>query len=86
MQLLVLYQPKSEFARVTEDYIQDFKRLHPDKEVVLMDVESVEGTEKAKVYDVLRYPALLALANDSTLQNAWSGEQFPLMDEVAAYL
>ena len=86
MQLLVLYRPNSEFARPTEEYVREFKRLHPEKEVVLMDIDSVEGLQKAQLYDVVRHPALLAVANDLNLLNSWVGEQMPLMDEVAAYL
>jgi hypothetical protein len=86
MQLLVLYRPNSEYARPTEEYVTEFKKLHPDKEVVLMDIDSVEGIQKAEVYGVVSQPALLALANDLTLQHLWLGNELPLKDEVYGYL
>ncbi len=39
----------------------------------------------ARVYDVVQYPALLAIQNDGGLAQYWQGELLPLMDEVAGY-
>jgi hypothetical protein len=39
----------------------------------------------AKLYDIVRYPAILAVANDGSLQKMWQDMPWPLMDEVAAY-
>ena len=86
MKLVVLYQPNTEFARITEEYVQEFKGLHPEAEVVLVDVDSIEGSKQAQLYDVVQYPALLAIANNGSLLNMWSGNLLPLMDEVMGYL
>ncbi len=86
MELLVLYQPNSERARVTEEYLREFKRRHPDREVTLVDVDGVEGTALARLYDVVHYPTFLVVRGDKGLVNAWSDEQFPLMDDVYGYL
>lgn len=40
----------------------------------------------ASLYDVTRYPAVLATREDGELLYLWQGEQLPLMNEVAAYL
>jgi hypothetical protein len=86
MKLVVLYQPHTEFARITEEYVQEFKGLHPEAEVALVDVDSIEGSKQAQLYDVVQYPALLAIANNGSLLNMWSGSLMPLMDEVMGYL
>ncbi|HUD10373.1 MAG TPA: hypothetical protein VMR28_01730 [Candidatus Saccharimonadales bacterium] len=86
MKLLVLYKPKSEHARSIDEYTNDFIRVHPDVTLELMDAESVEGVAKAGLYDILQFPALLALADDNSLLNMWTGDLLPLMQEVAAYL
>ena len=87
MKLIVLYQPRSEHARATEAYVRELQQLHPDKEVVLMDVDGIQGSQKAELYDAVRYPALLVISGENnSLVNSWTGETFPLMDEVVAYL
>jgi hypothetical protein len=86
MKLLVLYQPRSEFARITEEYVQELKSLNPEADITLIDVDSVEGSKQAQLYDVVQYPALLATANDGLLLNMWTGSLMPLMDEVMGYI
>lgn len=86
MKLVVLYRPRTEFARITEEYVQEFKGLHPEAEVLLVDVDSIEGSNQAQLYDVVQYPALLAIATDGSLLNMWSGNVLPLMDTVAGYI
>lgn len=52
----------------------------------LVSVETREGADMARVYDVVQYPAVLVLADDGTLSKYWQGDMLPLMDEVAGYL
>lgn len=66
--------------------MHDFKRRYPGEAVILTDVDSVEGVERAKLYDAVQCPALFALANDGSLLCSWFGPSLPLMDEVAGYL
>jgi hypothetical protein len=86
MKLLVLYKPKSEYARIVEEYIDDFRRLYPDVEIEVLDAESIEGVNKCELYDVLEYPALLALNRDNSPQNMWLGKMLPQKQEVLSYL
>lgn len=65
-------------------YATDFERQR-GKTIELMSLDSVEGAEKANLYGIMQYPALLALRDDGQLMRDWQGERFPLMDEVAAY-
>jgi hypothetical protein len=86
MKLLVLYKPKSEYARIVEEYVDDFRRLYPTIEVEVLDAESVEGVNKSILYDILEYPALLALGTEGVLQNMWLGKLLPQKQEVISYL
>jgi hypothetical protein len=86
MKLLVLYKPKSEYARSVEEYIDDFGRLYPKVEVETLDAESIEGVNKCVLYDILEYPALLALSDDNSLRNMWLGKMLPQKQEVISYL
>ena len=45
-----------------------------------------EGIAMASLYDIMRFPAIMAIALDGTLLHHWEGEQLPLIDEVASYL
>lgn len=86
MKLLVLYKPKSEHARVVEEYLDDFARLYPDATVEVLDAESVEGVNKSEVYGIWEYPALLALSDDDGFQNMWLGNLLPQKQEIISYL
>lgn len=86
MRAVILYHPNSEFARLVEDYKRDFETAHEGSELELLSLESVEGAELARLYDIVRYPALLVIGPENRLQKLWQDQPFPLMDEVAAYL
>jgi hypothetical protein len=85
MKVVVLYHPQSEFARLVEEYAHDFGRTR-GKTIDLLSLETREGAAMASLYDIVRYPAVLALQDDGQLLKNWEGEQLPLMNEVAAYL
>ncbi len=84
MKVYVLYRPQSEHARQTEEYLHDFVHAQPTREVQLIDVDSKIGTSLAELYDVMQYPAVLAITNDGQLLKSWQGN-LPLMDELSYY-
>lgn len=86
MRAVFLYHPDSEFNGLVRDYKRDFEFLHPDKQIELVSLDEADGSDLAKLYDVVRYPALLITASDGSLQRLWQDRPLPLMDEVAAYL
>ncbi|HUD81478.1 MAG TPA: hypothetical protein VMR08_02555 [Patescibacteria group bacterium] len=87
MKLLFLYRPRSEYARELEQYVREFKRLYPDKNVELLDVDSIQGEAKARLYDVVEYPAIIVIRDDdSSLVNYWTGQRLPTMNDVISYL
>jgi hypothetical protein len=86
MRVVILYRPESEFARRTEEYIADFQRFHPGANLEIMNIDSIEGSEKARLYGVMQYPALLALKDDGSVQQQWEGiDRLPLMNDLAYY-
>ena len=85
MKVVILYRPNSEHARAVEEFIHDFKRQEANRQVDVLNVDTVEGITAAKLYDVVQYPAIIALTNDGQLLKAWQGEQLPLMNELAYY-
>jgi hypothetical protein len=85
MKVLILYQPKSDHARSVESFVRDFKLRHEANRLELVDVDGRDGIATATLYDVMSYPAILALRDDGTVLHAWEGGMLPLMDEVAYY-
>jgi len=85
MKGVILYRPNSEHATGVENYAREFEQ-RTGKKFEFLSIDTLEGAEKAKVYDIVFYPAVLALTDDGRLQQIWAGEQLHLMDEVAAYL
>lgn len=68
-----------------ETFAHDFQRDHPEGRFDLVSLETVEGADQAKLYDITRYPAVLALNDNGELLKAWMDESLPLMNEVAYY-
>jgi hypothetical protein len=85
MRTVILYHPNSEQAGISEDYKKEFERRHPGFKIDLISLETVEGAELAKLYDVVRYPAILAMGPNGSLQKLWQDQPWPLLDEVYSY-
>ena len=81
---MVLYHIKSEHGGIVQDYAHDYSRFK-GKELELLSLETKEGAEMARLYDVTTYPAVVAIADDGIMQQIWQGLPLPLMDEVSAY-
>ena len=77
----MLYRRGESEAKAT-DYYQDFTRSYPDKAMELIEVDSPSGQQMAELYGADRYPAVLALSDDGTLQGMWQDE-LPQAAEVA---
>lgn len=86
MKVVIVYRRESEHGRRVEEFIHEFKRLHPGVVVEEKSLDTREGAELAKLYDVINPPGVLALRNDGTVLNTWQGEVLPLMNEVASYV
>lgn len=84
MKIVGLYHAQGEFARQLEEFARDFDRQH-GKSMELLDLETKAGSDLAALYDIVQYPAILAIRDDGQLAKAWLGTAFPLMDEVSGY-
>jgi hypothetical protein len=87
MRILIFYRPNSEFARGVETFVHDFTNRHSSlaDRVELLDYDSREGTELARIHDVLAHPAILLLREDGSLLKDWRQDSLPPIDEVANY-
>lgn len=85
MKVVILYRPNSDHATPVEEFVREFERRDPGRKVELVSLNTRDGAAMASLYDIVDYPAVLALANDGTMLQWWQGQQLPLMNEVAAY-
>lgn len=86
MKLLILYRPESEQATLVETFVRDLQRQHDlGSRLELLSLNTREGASMAALYDIMTYPAILALANDGSVLNIWQGSELPLIDEVLGY-
>ncbi len=85
MRVVLLYRPKSEFARGVEEFVHEYERRDASRHIELLDYDSREGQNLAGLYEIYQHPALLVLADDGKVIQMWMGPQLPLMDELAAY-
>lgn len=84
MKVLVLYHPNSEQDGLVQDFARDYERFKT-KKLELVSLETQTGADYAKLYDIVRYPAFLAIADNGSLQRMWQGTPFPLMDELSYF-
>ncbi|HEX7963151.1 MAG TPA: hypothetical protein VF466_01025 [Candidatus Saccharimonadales bacterium] len=86
VKLLVLYRPDSEHSTDVESFVRDFQhRYDSGRKLEMVSLNTRDGAATASLYDIMTYPAILALANDGSVLNMWQGLPMPLMDEVAGY-
>jgi len=86
VKVIVLYRPNSDHASDAEAFVRDFQRQHDTgRKVELVSVNTRDGAATASLYDIMAFPAILALGDDGSVLNSWVGS-LPLMDEVAGYL
>ncbi len=83
MKIFVLYRPDSEHERTVTDFVRDFTQ-QTQKELELVSLDTREGAEKAKLYDVTSYPATIATDDMGVLQRVWQGKM-PLINELSYF-
>ncbi len=86
MKAVMLYHPGQEYSRQVEEYINDFTRSR-GRTIEPINIDTKDGAETARQYDVVQYPCLMVLREDGQLMNMWQGiDSFPLMNELDSYL
>lgn len=86
MRLTILYKEKSDHAREVATFVEMMRRLHPDKDCHLTDVETRSGAATASLYGIVQYPAILVTAYDGSVQSLSEGLPLPRVDEIAGQL
>jgi len=84
MKVAVLYRSNSEQERPVLDFERDYNHV-TGRQLSLLDVNTRDGWAMASLYDIVRYPAVLAIDNNGQLLQLWDGDNLPLMNEVMYY-
>jgi len=85
MKVMVLYQPNTEHERQVLTFSEDIRRS-TGRSVDLISLDTKEGAEIAKLYDIFNSPSVIAVNDDGVLQQLWSDGNLPLMNDVLYYL
>jgi hypothetical protein len=72
MRICILYFENSEKAQSVDDFES-------------IDMNTRAGADMAALYDIVRYPAVVALDDQGSLTWLWQEENMPLMNEVRYY-
>ena len=84
MKVVVLYRSQTEHERAVLEFERDY-HMQTGRDLTLIDLNTKEGADLAELYDIVRYPALLARSNDGELLQLWQGEILPLIRDVTFY-
>ena len=85
MRVFALFRPNTDQeTRLNELNRELFRRSNNQIEIVCVD--SREGSELAKVYDIMRFPAVVAVDLDGHVQSLWDDESLPLINDISYYL
>lgn len=84
MRVVVVYKQESDHAREVFDYLRDFSR-QTGHEIEEIDPESRDGISFCRAYDIVEYPTMLALADNSQILQQWRGRPLPTISEVSYY-
>lgn len=85
MKAMIFYRPHSEHERMVEEYVRDFAR-HTGKELPTVDVNSRDGVYLAQLYDVVKFPSIIALDDQGQMLQTWDSDMLPRFDEVSFYV
>lgn len=70
---------------MVEVYTKEYERQR-GQVIELISLDTIDGSDMARLYGIVQYPALLALRDDGQLMKDWQGNALPLSDEVSGYL
>lgn len=84
MKVVILYRANTEHEQVVREFEHEYTH-RTGRQLTLMDLNTQEGSALATLYDIVRYPAILATTDSGAMLQLWQGESLPLMNEVMYY-
>lgn len=84
MRVVIIYKNESDHARDVMDFLRDFKR-QTGRDLETLEPDSRDGETFCRAYDIVQYPTVIAISDDSVMQNMWTGLPLPTISEVSYY-
>lgn len=84
MRVVVVYKENTDYAREVLDYLRDFKH-QTGRDLATLDPDTTEGEQFCQAYDIVEYPTVIAISDDSVMQNMWRGLPLPTISELSYY-
>jgi hypothetical protein len=85
MRTVVVYKNDADYTRTVNDFLHDFQRQTGHK-LDTVNPSTPDGTHFCETYDIVEYPTIIALSDDSVMQNMWRGLPLPTINEVSYYV
>jgi len=85
MKAMIFYRPNSEHERIVDDYVRDFAR-QTGKDLPMIDMNTRDGAAKAQVYDLMKFPSIVATDDEGRMLQVWQDDLLPRFDEVSYYV
>lgn len=85
MKVVVVYKDNTDTTRTVTDFLRDFER-QTGHALETLDPEKMDGELFCRAYDIVEYPTIVALSDDSHIQNQWRGMPLPTISEVSFYV
>lgn len=85
MRVVVVYKNQSDYTRTVTDFLRDFK-MQTGHDLEEIDPETHQGLSFCETYDIVEYPTIIALSDNSAMLNTWSGLPLPTISEVSYYV
>lgn len=85
MKVVIVYKNESDHAREVLDFLRDFER-QTGHSLETLDPDTADGSQFCRAYDIVEYPTMIALSDDSIMQNMWRGLPLPTISEVSFYV
>ncbi len=82
---MIFYRPRSAHERTVEEYVRDFAR-HTGKELPMVSMDTPDGTDKAELYGIMKFPSIVAVDDEGKMLQVWDADLLPRFDEVSFYV
>lgn len=87
MRAVIVWHEQTDYAREVREWLDDFERTLGPGRIESIDPETREGSDFAEAYDVVEYPTILALDEETgKVLSQWRGTPLPQIDQVAYWV
>lgn len=84
MTITIMYRKDSEMYRPVQEFIELARRKYPSKDIEEIELDTREGAELARIYDIDVYPGIVVKSDSGSVLGTWKGMPLPLVDEVVS--